>query len=68
MQRQGIGNMLIAMVIDALTSHRLRGCCLLTLDAYQGAIPFDEQCGFQFLTRKDATEETRRMFLDLTRV
>ena len=68
MQHKGLGHVLIAMVIDALTRNRLTGCRLLTLDAYLCATHFYQRCGFQFLTQEDANEKTRLMFLDLARV
>jgi hypothetical protein len=41
------------------------GCCFITVDAYQNALEFYKKNGFDFLTEKDALEQTRAMYLDL---
>jgi len=41
------------------------GCRFITVDAYQNALEFYKKNGFDFLTEKDAQEQTRAMYLDL---
>ena len=43
------------------------GCRFITVDAYQDAVGFYQQCGFDFLSAKDEKDKTRSMYYDLKR-
>lgn len=62
---QHIGQMVIMQIKMIFSRMNLSGCRFLTVDAYANAVPFYEKCGFNFLSDKDESEETRAMYFDL---
>lgn len=66
-QKSGIGKTIIDFIIAiALKQNEECACKLITVDAYAQSLGFYERRGFNYLTEKDAGNETRQMFLDLT--
>jgi GNAT superfamily N-acetyltransferase len=62
----GFGKAIIETVINMYAKTKAQaGCRFITVDAYQNALGFYQKNGFGFLTEKDASEETRAMYLDL---
>jgi len=62
----GFGKLIIRIVKE-MYAHlkQLAGCRFITVDAYQNALEFYKNNGFDFLTEKDTQEQTRAMYLDL---
>jgi len=62
----GFGKLIIRIVKEMYAHLKQQaGCRFITVDAYQNALEFYKKNGFDFLTEKDAQEQTRTMYLDL---
>jgi len=62
----GFGKLIIRIVKEMYAHLKQQaGCRFITVDAYQNALEFYKKNGFDFLTEKDAQEQTRAMYLDL---
>ncbi len=64
---QGYGRKILDFIKSMFITSNKTGCRYITVDAYVAAIPFYEKNGFKFLTREDADDDTRLMYLDLKR-
>lgn len=64
---QGIGRDIIRLIKYTFTHGNRTGCRFITVDAYQDAVGFYQQCGFDFLSAKDEKDKTRSMYYDLKR-
>ena len=65
---QGIGRDIIRLIKYTFTHGNRTGCRFITVDAYQDAVGFYQQCGFDFLSAKDEKDKTRSMYYDLKRL
>ena len=62
----GFGKLIIRIVKEMYAHLKQQaGFRFITVDAYQNALEFYKKNGFDFLTEKDAQEQTRTMYLDL---
>jgi predicted N-acetyltransferase YhbS len=64
----GMGRYIINVIITMMQSTRDFGCRFITVDAYQDAFGFYLKNGFDFLSSKDETDNTRLMYFDLKRM
>lgn len=62
---QGIGSDILDFIKYMILNDKRYGCRFLTLDAYTGAIPFYEKCGFKLLSSTDEKDPPRSMYFDL---
>lgn len=64
---KGLGKMILYSVIsNCLKFNENQACRLITVDAYNKAIPFYQKMGFKFLTKEAENEHTQLMFFDVT--
>ena len=64
---KGVGKMILYSVIsNCLKFNENQACRLITVDAYNKAIPFYQKMGFKFLTKEAENEHTQLMFFDVT--
>ena len=66
-QRQHIGTEILDFVKQTFMTNNRTGCCFVTVDALQSAVPFYERNGFKPL-RKENKGETVPMYYDLTQL
>lgn len=64
-QHKHIGTDILDFVKQTFITNNRTGCCFVTVDALQSAVPFYEQNGFKPL-RKENEGETVPMYYDLT--
>ena len=64
---QSIGRDLIRLIKYVFTHGNRTGYRFITVDAYQDAVGFYRQCGFDFLSTTDEKDKTRSMYYDLKR-
>lgn len=62
---QQIGKAIILQIKHMFSIMRRSACRFITVDAYIGAVPFYQKCGFIFLSDKDKDSKTRAMYFDL---
>lgn len=60
-----IGRMILLQIKHVFSTMNRSACRFITVDAYAGAVPFYEKCGFSFLSEKDKYAPTRAMYFDL---
>lgn len=60
-----IGKAILLQIKHMFATMRRSACRFITVDAYSGAVPFYEKCGFMFLSEKDKNSKTRAMYFDL---
>ena len=60
-----VGKMILLQIKHVFSTMRRSACRFITVDAYVGAVPFYEKCGFMFLSEKDRNSSTRAMYFDL---
>lgn len=66
-QRKHIGTEILDFVKHTFITSNRTGCCFVTVDALQSAVPFYERNGFKLL-RKENKGETVPMYYDLTQL
>lgn len=64
-QGEGIGTLIVNMIISSYQQDNRAGCRFITVDAYANAIPFYLNRGFFPLSKEDAGADTRLLFFDL---
>jgi len=62
---QGIGTMIVNMVISSYQQDNRAGCRFVTVDAYRTALPFYYEQGFLPLSKEDEDSDTRLLYFDL---
>ena len=62
---QGIGSMIINMIISSYQRDNKAGCRFVTVDAYADALPFYYNHGFLPLSKEDEGADTRLLYFDL---
>jgi len=64
-QRQGIGSKLLDFIKFYFINKNKTGCRFIIVDAYNEAVKFYQDNGFDFLTTEDEGKDTRLMYFDL---
>ena len=62
---EGIGTMLVNMIVTSYQSDNKAGCRFVTVDAYADALPFYYKQGFLPLSKEDEDAPTRLLYFDL---
>lgn len=62
---EGIGAMIVNMIIASYRNDNKAGCRFITVDAYADALPFYYKQGFCPLSKEDECSETRLLYFDL---
>lgn len=62
---EGIGAMLVNMIIASYRNDNKAGCRFITVDAYAGALDFYYKQGFVPLSKADEGSDTRLLYFDL---
>ena len=62
---QGIGTLIINMIISSYQQDNKAGCRFVTVDAYASALPFYYSRGFLPLSKEDEGADTRLLYFDL---
>lgn len=65
---EGIGTMMVNMIITSYKSDNKAGCRFITVDAYADALPFYYQQGFVPLSKEDEDSPTRLLYFDLENI
>ncbi len=65
---EGIGAMIINMIIASYRNDNKAGCQFITVDAYRDALPFYYKQGFVPLSKEDEESDTRLLYFDLESV
>lgn len=64
---EGIGAMIVNMIIASYRNDSKAGCRFITVDAYANALPFYYKQGFLPLSKEDENADTRLLYFDLER-
>ncbi len=62
---EGIGTMMVNMIITSYKSDNKAGCRFITVDAYADALSFYYKLGFVPLSKEDEDAPTRLLYFDL---
>lgn len=62
---EGVGTMMLNMIISSYRNDNKAGCRFVTVDAYSSAIPFYLSFGFSPLSKEDEGADTRLLYFDL---
>lgn len=62
---EGLGTMMVNMIITSYKSDNKAGCRFITVDAYADALPFYYKLGFLPLSKEDEGASTRLLYFDL---
>ena len=65
---EGIGTMMVNMIIASYKSDNKAGCRFITVDAYADALPFYYKQGFLPLSKEDEGSPTRLLYFDLENI
>ena len=65
---EGIGAMIVNMIVTSYKKDNKAGCRFITVDAYADALPFYDKMGFIPLSKEDEGASTRLMYFDLESV
>lgn len=65
---EGIGTMMVNMIIASYKSDNKAGCRFITVDAYADALPFYYKQGFVPLSKEDEGSPTRLLYFDLENI
>ena len=65
---EGIGKMMVNMIIASYQSDNKAGCRFITVDAYADALPFYYKMGFLPLSSEDENSPTRLLYFDLENI
>ena len=61
----GMGTMMVNLIIGSYRNDNKAGCRFITVDAYSDALPFYYKQGFLPLSKEDEDAETRLLYFDL---
>ena len=64
-QGEGIGAMIVNMIVASYKNDNKAGCRFITVDAYADALSFYYKMGFIPLSKEDEGAETRLLYFDL---
>lgn len=64
----GIGSMIVNMIIASYQRDNKAGCRFVTVDAYAKALPFYYGLGFVPLSKQDEKSDTRLLYFDLKQI
>lgn len=67
-QGQGLGKIILDYLKQLFIENNRTGCKFITVDAYSQSLHFYEKNGFEYLTAKDAGDDTRLMYFDLIKI
>ena len=62
---EGVGTMMVNMIVASYQSDSKAGCRFITVDAYANALPFYYKQGFVPLSKEDEDMPTRLLYFDL---
>ena len=65
---EGIGRMIVNLIIASYKNENKAGCRFITVDAYAEALPFYYKMGFSPLSKEDEGTYTRLLYFDLESV
>ena len=65
---EGIGAMIVNMIIASYRRDNKAGCRFITVDVYADALPFYYKQGFSPLSKEDENADTRLLYFDLESV
>ena len=65
---EGLGTMMVNMIIASYKSDNKAGCRFITVDAYADALPFYYKQGFVPLSKEDEGSPTRLLYFDLENI
>ncbi len=65
---EGIGTMMVNMIVASYQSDNKAGCRFITVDAYFDALPFYYKQGFVPLSKEDENSPTRLLYFDLENI
>lgn len=65
---EGIGSMIVNMIIASYQQDNKAGCRFVTVDAYASALPFYYSLGFLPLSKEDENSDTRLLYFDLKQI
>ena len=65
---EGIGSIIVNMIIASYQNDNKAGCRFVTVDAYADALPFYHKQGFAPLSKEDEGADTRLLYFDLESV
>ncbi len=65
---EGIGTMMVNMIVASYQSDNKAGCRFITVDAYAEALPFYYKQGFVPLSKEDEDSPTRLLYFDLENI
>ena len=65
---EGIGTMMVNMIVTSYKSDNKAGCRFITVDAYANALPFYYKLGFVPLSKEDEDAPTRLLYFDLENI
>lgn len=65
---EGIGRMIVNLIIGSYRKDNKAGCRFITVDAYADALPFYDKMGFSPLSKEDEGAATRLLYFDLESV
>ena len=65
---EGIGTMMVNMIIASYKADNKAGCRFITVDAYSDALPFYFKQGFKPLSKEDEGAPTRLLYFDLENI
>lgn len=64
-QGEGLGTMIVNMIVASYRNDSKAGCRFITVDAYANAITFYEKQGFSPLSKEDEGAPARLLYFDL---
>ena len=67
-QGNGLGKIILDYLKQLFIDNNRTGCKFITVDAYSQSLKFYEKNGFEYLTSKDANDDTRLMYFDLIKI
>lgn len=62
---EGIGTMIVNLIVASYRNDSKAGCRFITVDAYTEALPFYYKQGFKPLSKEDENSPTRLLYFDL---
>jgi GNAT superfamily N-acetyltransferase len=65
---EGVGTMMVNMIVASYQSDSKAGCRFITVDAYANALPFYYKQGFVPLSKEDEDMPTRLLYFDLENI
>ncbi len=65
---EGIGTMMVNMIVVSYQSDNKAGCRFITVDAYAHSLPFYYKQGFVPLSKEDEDSPTRLLYFDLENI